>query len=226
MTKPIILHHVPHSRSSRVLWALEELGLDYEVELYQIADGSTHSPEMLARSPAGRVPALEIDGTNIFESGAILQYLAETRPDAGLGRQAGDPDRVRYLEVIHFAETMASLIEQLNLNHVFLRDPSKASPTVIKLNTRRFEATLRALDVLLGDSEYVLPSGFSAADIMLGFNLISASYYVHLDTVPRILAYRGRLIARPALQAVLERDAENSFYSKDFYPIPEERHGG
>ena len=129
----IRLHHVAFSRSFRVMWALEELGLDYDVVRYRIEDGSLRSPEMLAMNPGGRAPALEIDGLTMSESGAMLVYLAATRPAAGLSPPPGSPERARFFEMIGFSETMASLLENLNLNHVFLRDPSQASPVVIKL---------------------------------------------------------------------------------------------
>ncbi|MBM7067772.1 glutathione S-transferase family protein [Actibacterium sp. 188UL27-1] len=216
----IVLHHVPASRSFRVLWMLTELGLEAEIVVYSIRDGSLQKPDVLAKTPAGRVPALEIDDLTLFESGAIIQYLAETREAAGFHRAPGHAERGRYLEVIHFAETMGSLIEQLNLNHVFLRDPAQASPVVIKLNTRRLEATLRALDGLLGDQDYLLPSGFSAADVMLGFNLMAAPYFVRLDGLPRVTAYRDRIAERAAYQAAQARDGVQDFYAQDFYPIP------
>ena len=73
----IRLHHVPGSRSMRVLWLLEELGLPCELQVWSLTDGGLRSPEFQAMSPAGRVPALQIDGRAIFESGAIVQYLTE-----------------------------------------------------------------------------------------------------------------------------------------------------
>lgn len=217
----IKLHHVPFSRSFRILWMLEELGLECELVMHSIRAGTLRSPEVVAISPAARVPALEIDGLKMFESGAMIEYLAETRPEAGLGVAVGAPERARYLQMIHFAETQAGLIEQLNMQQVFLRDPATASPTVIKLNTRRLAATLAALETLLGEDDHLLAQGFSAADIMMGFNLFAAPYYVDLTAYPRLLTYRDRLAARPAYGAARARDGEQEFYDKDFYPIPE-----
>ena len=91
----IRLHHVPLARSLRVMWLLEELGLDYEVAYYSIRDGSMRSPEFLALSPAGRVPVLERQGAVWFESGAIVQLLCETYPEAGLLPAPGSPERAR-----------------------------------------------------------------------------------------------------------------------------------
>ena len=217
----IRLHHVPFSRSFRILWLLEEMGLTPEIVHHDIRKGDMQEAGYRALSPAGRAPALEIDGITVFESGAICQYLTETRPDAGLAPPPGHADRVAYLEALHFAETMASVIEQLNLNHIFLRDPAQASPVVIKLNTARLKGTLRGMEGMLRDDGYLLPSGFSAADCMMGFNLFAAPYYVHLDPFPKLRAYRDRLAARPAYQRARDRDGPQDFYTRDFYPVPE-----
>lgn len=215
----ITLHHVPFSRSFRILWLLEELGLDYALKVYSIRDGSLRNPAFLAISPAGRVPALEVDGLTLFESGAIVQFLCE-REQSALAPVPGQAERARYLEALGYAETMASLIEQLNLQHIFLRDPAQASPIVIKLTTARLAATLKGMEGLLAD-DYLLPSGFSAADTMMGFNLFAAPYFVRLDPYPRLRAYRDRLEARPGFQAARARDGAQDFYSRDFYPVPE-----
>mgnify|MGYP001816915940 CR=1 FL=1 len=217
----IRLHHVPFSRSFRVLWLLQEMGLDFDVAEYRIRDGSLRSAAFTKVSPSGRVPGIEIDGISMFESGAIVQYLCETRPEHGLAPTPGAPERPRFLELIGFAETMAALVEQLNLNHVFLRDPAQASPVVIKLNTARLTATVKVMEQMLGDQDYLLPSGFSAADAMMGFNVFSLPYYVHLEPFPRLLAYKQRLQERPAYRAARARDGEQDFYDKPFYPVPE-----
>ena len=217
----IRLHHVPFSRSFRVLWLLEELGLEADIRCYSIRDGSLRDPAFLAVSPAGRVPALEIDGRVLFESGAIVQTLCETYPEAGFAPALGQADRVRYLELICYAETMASLIENLNLQRVFLRDPAQASPVVIKLTTARLAATLAGFEAMLGSQDYLLPSGFSAADTMMGFNLFAAPFYVKLDPYPKVRAYLARLESRPAYQSARAKEGEQEFYTQDFYPVPE-----
>ncbi|MEM9795143.1 MAG: glutathione S-transferase family protein [Pseudomonadota bacterium] len=215
------LHHVPASRSFRVLWLLEELGLEAEIVTYSIRDGSLRAPEVLSLTPAGRVPALELDGQAIFESGAIVEYLAETHPDAGLGRAPGHGERARYLQSLHFAETQASLIENLNLSHIFLRPPARPSIPVLKVTTARLRATLAALEQMLEGRDYLLGT-FSAADIMLGFNLWAAPRYVKLAPYPAVTAYRDRLAARPAFVAARAKDGAQDFYDRAFYEIPED----
>ena len=214
-----ILHHVPFSRSFRVLWLLEELGIDCTVVGYDIRDGSLRQGDFPAKSPAARVPALEIDGQVLFESGAIVEYLCETRAAAGLGRAPGHPERAAFLQWVHYAETMAGLVEQLNLNRVFLRDPAQASATVIRLTTARLRGTLAGMEArLTGDW---LLSGFSGVDVMMGFNLFAVPYFVRLDPFPAIAAYRDRLSARPGFVRARARDGEQRFYDRDFYPLPE-----
>jgi glutathione S-transferase len=219
----IRLHHVPWGRSFRVLFLLCEMGITPdEIIRYRIGDRAMREPGLTGVSPAGRIPALVIDGITIFESAAILQYLCESRPEHGFGRPPGHPERVRYLELMSFAETMASLIEQLNLNHLFLRPPARPSATVVKLNTLRLAATLGALEVMI-EGEYLLPSGFSAADAMMGFNLFATPFYVRMDPYPKLDAYWARLQARPGFRAAAAIEGPQTFYARDFYEVPDDQ---
>jgi len=213
------LHHVPFSRSFRILWLLCEMGIEPELSLYSITDGSLRDPDYLRRSPAGRVPALEIDGLTLFESGAITEYLCETRPEHGFGRAVGDPERPAFLEWLHYAETQAHLIANLNLQWVFLRDPAMRSPTLVKLDTRRLENTLRPLEARLAAQDHILAGGFSGADTMLGYNLLAAPHFVRLDGFPAIRAYLDRMGQRPGFQRARELDGVQRFYARDFYEV-------
>lgn len=216
----IRLHHIPFSRSFRIMWLLEEMGLAYDVATYSITDGSLRSEEYRKLAPSGRAPALEIDGTVIFESPAITEYLCETRPDHGLGRAAGDPERIAYLQWLSFAETQASTIASLNLQMVFLRPPAKPSPTVVKLDVARLKSSVRVLDEALGDQEWLLPSGFSGADTMMGFNLFAAPFFVDMTPFANVQAYLARIEAREGFQVARAKDGPQRFYDQDFYPVP------
>lgn len=215
------LHHIPMSRSFRILWLLCEMGEPPEIETYSITDGSLRKPEYLERSPAGRVPALEVDGHVIYESGAITEYLVETRPEHGLGRLPGDPERVPFLEAMHYAETMGHLIANLNLQWLFLRDPADRSDTVVKIEARRLEKTLEPLERWLEGQEWLLASGFSAADTMLGWNLLAAPRYVRLDPFPNIRGYVERMRARDGFRRAQALDGAQRFHEKDFYAVGE-----
>lgn len=207
----IRLHHVAASRSFRVLWLLEELGLDYEIVRHAIGDGSLRAPDYAAIAPVGRVPAIEIGGQVLTESGAICQVLAERFGDGRLDRPCGHPERGRYLELIGFAETMANQIEQLNLQLIFLRPPARPSEVVVKLNRGRLRAAMAAMEQGFGGQDWLLPGGFSAADAMMGFNVFAAPTYVALDDFPALTAYRARIEARPAYVRARARDGAHEF---------------
>ena len=213
----ITLHHVAAARSFRTLWLLEELGLPYDVKHYKITDGSLRDPAFLEMSPAGRVPALKVDGKVIFESAAITQYLCESRPLSGLAPKQDEPERVDYLQWLAFAETQASIIASLNLQMVFLRPPAKPSVVVLKLEVARLKTTLRPLEVLFGKQDWLLESGLSAADTMLGYNLFAVPYFVDLADYPNIRAYMDRMQARPAFERARANDGTQEFYTKPFY---------
>ena len=220
----ITLHHVQYGRSFRVLWLLEEIGRDVigpvNIVEHQIGTREMAQSSLAQISPAVRIPAIEMDGLEMSESGAIVQHLCETyAPD--LDRPVGDPERPAFLQWLGYAETQASLIENLNLQMVFLRPPAKPSPIVIKLTVARLRQTLRGLEARLGDQGWLLPSGFSGADIMLGFNLFAAPYYIEMDEFPKVLAYKARVEARPAHQRAVEQEGPQRFYAQDFYPVPE-----
>ena len=215
----IRLHHVPWSRSFRIKWLLAEMGIAHETEIYSITDGSMRTPDYLAKSPAGRVPALEIDGRVLFESGAITEYLCETRPDHGLGRAPGHEERAEYLEWLHYAETMAALIANLNLQWVFLREPEMRSPTLLKIEASRLKGIVKALDAALDGRDYLLASGFSAADTMFGYNLWAMPRYVRLEPFANVRAYIERTSARPAYIQAAESEPEQKFYTQEFYEV-------
>lgn len=215
------LHSVPGSRSFRVLWLLYEMGIEPELLTYDIARGDLRSPDFQALSPAGRVPVLEIDGQVLFESGAITQYLTETRPEHGLAPGIGEPERAQFLTWVHYAETIGVLVQNLNLQQVFLPKAEMRSPTVIGIEVKRLAISLKPLERLLGAQDYLLRRGFSAADTMMGFTLESARHYVHLDRFPNVSAYKARIEARPAYRAALKAEGLQRFYDREFYEVPE-----
>lgn len=214
-----VLHHIPGARSFRILWLLQEMQITPTVKTYKIQDGSLRHPDFMAKSPAGRIPALEIDGEVIYESGAITEYLCETRPEFGLGRAPGDPERIAFLEMMHYSETIAHLIAGLNLQWIFLRNPADRSETVCKLEARRLQASLVPIEELLGRQDHMLASGFSAADTMVGFSLTASQRYVRFDRFPKILACLDRMTARPAHALATALDGESNVFDKDFYEV-------
>ncbi len=215
----IRLHHVPGSRSMRVLWLLEELGLPCELQVWSLTDGGLRSPEFQAMSPAGRVPALQIDGRAIFESGAIVQYLTER--EGRLAPAPGTTQRATFLEWVGFAETQANILQALNIQHIFLRPAAARSIPLMKLDTKRLAVTARALERHLTDQDTLLPSGFSAADCMMGFNIDAVFRFLPAAEYPALAAYRDRMTARPAYQRAKARAGGDSIYECDFYEVPD-----
>lgn len=216
------LHSIAGSRSFRTLWLLHELGEEVEVIRYGITDGSLHTEYFKAISPARRVPALEIDGRVLFESGAIVQYLCETRDGHGLMPAPGDPERADWLQWLSYSETLGCHLQNLNMQHLFLPDPAMRSATVMGLETKRLAIALKGVEQALQEHDYLLPSGFSAADIMMGFTLESAAHYVRFDRFPRLSAYRDRIAARPAYHSAQDAEGPQEFYDRDFYELPGE----
>lgn len=213
----IRLHHTPGSRSLRILWLIEELELECEIHSYSLTDGSLRTPEFLALSPAGRIPALEINGEVIFESGAIVEYLTELTGQ--LAPSPRTPERAAFLSWVHFAETQANILQALNIHHIFLRPATARSVPLMQLDTKRLAVTMKALERHLEAREWLL-SEFSAADCMLGFNLDAMFRFVRAEGFPAIAAYRARAQARPAYQRALARAGGDAIYAKDFYEVP------
>ncbi len=217
----IRLWHAPDARSLRVLWMLEELGLEYDLHLVDFFDGSMRAPEFLALSPAGRVPAVEIDGEVLTESGAILEVLAERHAAAGLHRAPDHPERAKYLEYLHFGETIGQHLANLTQSHIVLREDWMRSATVIKLETRRLQKVLEAVAQVVAAGGWLLPSGFSAADISVGYGVWLARRFVAVGAVPGADAYRTRLEARPGFQRALAANGPAQIYTRDFYEVPD-----
>lgn len=212
------LHHVHQSRSMRSLWLLHELGLDFELVIHPFGR-ALRAPEYLAIHPLGRVPCLEIDGRVLFESGAICEYLCETRDPRGLWRPPGDAERADWLQYLHYAETIAAHVANLTQQHVVIREDADRSALVMKLEVRRLEKALGVLDTLLEGQDYLLQSGFSAVDTAIGYSVYAARHFTRLDRFPAVSRYYRRLSARPAFARSLPDPARDTLlYRKDFYP--------
>ncbi len=210
----IRLHHCPQTRSMRVLWMLHELGLDFELVTHAF-DRSLRDSAYLALHPAGRVPALEIDGGVIFESLAALQYLAERHTEKGLAGAGMD-----WLNWLHFAETISQHTAALTQQHIAIYPPEARSNLVCKIEAMRLGKTYAALEGRLGGRDYVLGE-FSAADVGLGQALYMARHFVKLEGFPRVAAYYERLSARAAFRRALPQAGEALLYVKDYYEVPD-----
>jgi len=214
----IILHHSEQTRSMRTLWLLHELEIDFEVSIHAF-DKSLRDPAYLAMSPAGRVPALEIDGERMFETGAIAEYLCERFSPDRLGRMPGAPDRMAWLVWIHFAETLSQHCAALTQQHIALRDDSMRSPIVMKLEAARVVKCYDAIEARLTDGmgarDYLLTSGFTAADIGVGQAVYMAQHFARLDDHPAVAAWFDRITDRESFRKSLPKDVP--LFEKTFF---------
>lgn len=212
----IRLHHVPQSRSMRTLWLLNELGVPYEVQLWPF-DKSLRSEDFLSKNPAGRVPALEIDGACWWETGAITELLCERFPEAGMGRASGDPERADWLIWVHFSETVSQHAAALTQQHIALYDDAMRSPVVMRLEARRLEKCYGAIDARLEGRDHLLDSGFSAADISVGQALYMARHFARLEGFTRLSGWYERITQRPGFVLSRPNEAQRKLYDRDFY---------
>ena len=216
----IILHHCPQTRSMRTLWLLHELDVDFRVHIHAF-DKSLRAPEFLSLSPAGRVPALEIEGERMFETGAITQYLCDRFSPDRMGRSPDSPDRMAWLVWVHFAETISQHAAALTQQHVALYDDAMRSPIVMKLEAARLGKCYDAIEARLStpveNRDYLLTSGFSAADVSVGQAVYMARHFRGLEDHPEVARWYDRITERPAFQASLP-DPAGRLYDQEFYP--------
>jgi glutathione S-transferase len=182
----IRVFHRPTSRSHRVVWMLEELGLDYEVTLFTRADALTD--EHRERHPLGRVPVLELGGRHIFESAALCLHLADLRPQASLIPEPGTPERALVYQWALFAMTE---IEP----HLVASNAEE--PERRETGRERFREATSVLERTLEDREYLI-GDFSVADVVAGSVAGDGRSRGLLDGLPNVAAWDVRLRARPA----------------------------
>ena len=215
----ITVHHLNNSRSQRVLWLLEELGVPYEIKRYQ-RDPQTMlaPPELRAVHPLGKSPVITEGGVTLAESGAIIEHLAER--EGRLVPARGSPEWQRYRYWMHYAE--GSLMPPLLMKLVFDRLGKSKAPFFARPIVRAVAAKAKQgyiqpqidlhLDYLegeLGKSTWFAGEEFSAADIQMSFPIEAAAARGGLDARrPRLTAFLERIHARPAYRRALERGGE------------------
>ena len=195
----IELYHCPDARSFRVLWALEELGLDYELHLLPFPP-RFRAPEYLQINPLGTIPAM-IDGpTFMTESAAIVQYLVTRYGPSDLAVPTDDPAYGAWLNWLHFGEATLTFPQTLVLRYRTL-EPGRAEQ-VADDYAKWFLSRLRHVDRALEMGDWLCAGRFTAADISVGYALLLANHLKLLgDISPNLHAYWERLKGRPAFQA-------------------------
>lgn len=217
----IVVHHLNNSRSQRILWLLEELGVPYEVKRYE-RDPQTMlaPPELKTVHPLGKSPVITDGELTVAESGAIIEYLIDTYGQGRLRPAAGTAQRLRYNYWLHFAE--GSAMQPLLLKLVFNRVESSPMPffarpvakgVARKVKARFIEpAIIQQLDYMnneLSTTGWFAGEEFSAADVQMSFPLEAAAARGGLDDKwPHLIAFLQRIHARPAYQNALQRGGE------------------
>ncbi len=214
----ITVHHLNSSRSQRILWLLEELGLEYRVEKYQRNPETLLAPEALRKvHPLGKSPVIEDGKFIIAESGAIIEYLVSSYDTGKLIPEAGSPAHRQYNYWLHYAE--GSLMPPLLLKLIFSRIPESPMPFFIrpiakliseKVKRRFVEPQIkRHLDFLeqtLQQQAWFAGEQFTAADIQLSFPIEAAHARGSLDdNYPKLKSFIDRIHQRPAYQRAVEK---------------------
>ncbi len=201
----------------RTLWLLYELGVDFELVVHDFGP-ELRSEAYLAKHPLGRVPALEIDDKVLFETGAITEYLCETLDSGDLFRAPGTPERMEWLQWLHYAETVAVHGAALTQQHIVIYEDKDRSPLIMKLEARRLEKTLEVLDAHLAGRDYLL-STFSAVDIAVGYSAYVARVFVDLSQFPHVERWFAMLNRRESYQRALPPEGANLIYKSDRYTL-------
>ena len=212
----ITVHHLNNSRSQRVLWLLEELGLDYQVKRYERDAKTMLAPaELRAIHPLGKSPVVDDDEVRVAETGAIVEYLLDTHGQGRLRPTPGTAEARRYTYWLHYAEgsAMTPLLLKLVFGQLPKRAPGLVKPIVNAVSNKAQEgfidpqiaAHVAYWEAELSKSAWFAGDQFSAADIMMSFPLEAGRSRAPYDGRPLIEAFLAAIHARPAYQRALER---------------------
>ena len=214
----LTVHHLNNSRSQRVLWLLEELGLEYELKCYQRDPATMSAPAALRKvHPLGKSPVLQDGPVTLAESGAIVEYLVDTYAKGHLAPARESPEYVRFLYWLHYAE--GSAMPPLLLKLVFDRIAAARVPFFVKPIVNGIVQRSRAafidpnlklhldyLEAELGSRQWFVGDDFTAADIQLSFPLEAAASRALMNgSRPGLQSFLARIHARPAYRRALER---------------------
>ena len=199
----LTIHHLNNSRSQRILWLFEELGLKYDIQFYK-RDAATNlaPPELKAIHPLGKSPVITDGAVKIAESGAIVDYILQTYGQGRLQPAKDGPDHWAYVEWLHYAEGSAMLPLMLNLYTMRLGEA--AGPLKPRIDSE-IDNNLSYMSGALGDRPYLLGDDFTGADIQNSFTLEVAKNFGVLPRYKNLADYLERLHARPAYKAALEK---------------------
>jgi len=203
----ITLYHCVAARSFRPLWALEELGLAYELKMLPFPPRALDR-SYLAVNPLGTVPALFDGELRMTESSAICQYLGARYGEGAFEVAPADPAFGAYLNWLHFGEATLTFPQTLILRYGRFEAPERQSPQVVADYTRWFLGRLRTLEPVLDGQDALCAGRFTMADISVGYALLLAEYLgLAAEFPPALARYLAQLKARPAFRRAQEAEA-------------------
>lgn len=192
----LILYYTPETRAVRPRWLLEELGLPYTLRRVDLRAGEQRTPEYLAVNPFGQVPALEIDGEAMLESGAICHWLTDRNSDADLAPPLDSPLRRDYERWMFFAAATLETGIWLAAAHSRLLPEEIRVPQILPWSLKLYRSVLKPLDAELAGRDYLVGAGFTTADILVGSTLMWSPE--SLKAFPNLRRYVDELAQRPA----------------------------
>ncbi len=197
----LIVHHLNNSRSQRILWLLEELGVPYEIQ-HHTRDSVTSlaPPSLIALHPLGKSPLIQDGEEIVYESGAIAEYLCERHGGERLVPARGTANHIRYLEWLHFAE--GSVMTPVLLRLYTSRLGDAAAPLTPRIE-QQLESHFQFMEDGIEPSGYFVGNALTAADIMLIFPAEIAVAQGYAARMPKLAAFVKMVHAMPAYQAAL-----------------------
>ncbi len=198
----LTLYHASPSRSSIVLWMLEELGQPYDIKLLKLSEGDNLKPDYLAINPMGKVPALKHGDTVITEVAAICTYLADEFPGKKLNVPVGTPRRGAYLKWLFYGP---SVIEPAMTDRAF---PRKEAPRPAAVGWRDFDTVLDIVAKPLAKAPFLMGEQFTTADVVIGSGLRYGMMFKMIPERKEFTDYAARIAARPAAQRAEAKDKE------------------
>lgn len=194
------LYFAPNTRAVRTAWLLNELGLEFEIERFELGDPAMRAPEFLAVSPNGRVPVLEDGDVRMFESAAIAEYLVARHGDGRLAPEPSSPAFPEYLQWLHYGEGMVMGPMSNYVVETILLKPERRSEEHARRALKLMARAVEAVETGMEGRDY-LAGEFTAADTITGHACIMCERFgVDYSGMPRLKAYVGRLQERPALK--------------------------
>ena len=200
----LTLHFAPNSRAGRIVWLLEELELEYDINKMAFNPKDLKSDEHRARHPLGRVPVLDDGDVRIYESGAIVEYVIERHKNGGLKPEVSDPLYPEYLQWFHYCEGMVMPPVNTIVVQTLLLPPDRRDETVLGQAQRLLEKALAPVDESLAGRDYLI-GAFSAADVMLGHACFMSNRLGCVsDEMANLKGYVERISERPAFKTAIE----------------------